>query len=315
MRARLAAAAPAPLRKGVGLTIDASRRVGYARARMRAPIGTRPPIYLAVCAVFRDEARYLAEWVTFHRLRGVERFWLYDNQSADDWRGELAPELASGVVTVTPWTMDPPQHSAYADCLTRHRDEARWVAFLDIDEFLFSPSGIKLPELLRRFDAHPGVVANWRAYGTSGHMEPPDGLVTESYVMRVADDVPVNRHVKSIVYPRKTSPRVENPHIFRQYGAPVGEDGQPVMSPFREPPTAELLRINHYWSRSLAELRRKYAQPRADQGTERVTALKSFGDAFTQVDGVQVLRDDIRDEAILRFLPQLREELASRRAE
>lgn len=32
-------------------------------------------VYLAVCAIFRDEAPYLAEWIEFHRLVGVEHFY------------------------------------------------------------------------------------------------------------------------------------------------------------------------------------------------------------------------------------------------
>ena len=72
--------------------------LGYRRARWPRPLGTRPPIALAVCAIFRDEARYLAEWVSFQRVQGVERFYLYDNRSADDWRSEL--EL-DGVTVLT----------------------------------------------------------------------------------------------------------------------------------------------------------------------------------------------------------------------
>ena len=34
--------------------------------------------YLSICAVYRDEGPYLREWIEFHRLVGVERFYLYD---------------------------------------------------------------------------------------------------------------------------------------------------------------------------------------------------------------------------------------------
>src|SRR4051812_48015764 len=144
-----------------------ARRISYLRARWPRPLGTRPPIGLAVCAIFRDEARYLAEWVTFHRLQGVERFYLYDNLSTDDWRSELGPEIAAGIVEVRHWPDVPGQASAYEDCLRRHRTDTRWIAFIDADEFLFSPTGKPLPELLRAFDTHPGVVVNWRVYGTN----------------------------------------------------------------------------------------------------------------------------------------------------
>ena len=46
--------------------------------------------YLSICAVYRDEAPYLREWVEFHRLVGVERFFLYNNDSVDEHREVLA---------------------------------------------------------------------------------------------------------------------------------------------------------------------------------------------------------------------------------
>ncbi len=35
--------------------------------------------YLTLCAIFRDEADYLDEWLRFYDLVGVERFVLFDN--------------------------------------------------------------------------------------------------------------------------------------------------------------------------------------------------------------------------------------------
>jgi hypothetical protein len=32
--------------------------------------------YLAVCAIYRNEAEFLGEWLEFHRLAGVQRFFL-----------------------------------------------------------------------------------------------------------------------------------------------------------------------------------------------------------------------------------------------
>lgn len=40
--------------------------------------------YLSIGAIFKDEAPYLAEWIEFHRLVGVEHFFLYDNLSTDE---------------------------------------------------------------------------------------------------------------------------------------------------------------------------------------------------------------------------------------
>src|SRR6185312_2800453 len=45
----------------------------------RRPRSRAPDHYLAACAIYRDEAEYLAEWLEFHRLVGFERFYLYNN--------------------------------------------------------------------------------------------------------------------------------------------------------------------------------------------------------------------------------------------
>lgn len=294
----------------------AAWRVGYWRARWPRPIGTRAPLYLAVCAIFRDEAANLAEWVTFHRLQGVERFWLYDNCSRDDWRVALGPELQSGVVEVTPWPIEPGQFLAYSDCLRRHQNDTRWIAFIDLDEFLFSPVGLSLPQVLRDFDTYPAVAVNWRTYGTSGYQNRPDGLVIERFLWRVRANRPVNEHVKSIVYPRRASTRVQNAHMLRLYGTAVGEDRRPVHGAFRRPPTTNVLRVNHYYSRSAAEMGLKLGRPGvAWEGFRRAEWMRQyFADALEERDGLILPADEVRDETMLRFVPELRADLAGRRS-
>jgi len=56
--------------------------------------------YLSICGIYRDEAFYLREWIEFHRLVGVERFYLYDNFSEDNHREVLAPYIESGIVVL-----------------------------------------------------------------------------------------------------------------------------------------------------------------------------------------------------------------------
>ena len=284
----------AGLRAGARKVRDWIRLAGYVRARWPRPIGTRPPIGLAVCMMFCDQARYLAEWVSFHRIQGVERFYLYDHRSTDDWRSELEPEIEAGIVEVQDWPFDPGQMAAYEDCLRRHRDDARWIAFIDSDEFLFSPTGKPLPEVLRDFDTYPGVVANWRVYGTSGWKQPPEGLVIENYLMRAPDDYNGNRQVKSIVHPRSVTGRPSF-HHFPLRGGAVGEDRRPTESADRHR-SADLLRVNHYYTRSEAEFERKRRMP-SESGRAREGTAPA---------------DAIRDETILQFAPQLRELLSSR---
>jgi hypothetical protein len=136
-------------------------------------------------------------------------------------------------------------------------------------------------------------------YGTNGWARSPDGLVIENYPARGPDDDHSNHLVKSIVYPRRALGITDQPaHYFRLRGNPVGEDKRPVLSHTRRPPTADLLRINHYYAKSEEHFRKKAERSRADYGV--VTNRFPPPPATT------------RDAAINQFLPQLRAALAER---
>ncbi len=55
---------------------------------------------LAVVAIFKDEGKYLREWVDYHLLAGVEHFYLYNNDSSDDYAKVLAPYVENNLERV-----------------------------------------------------------------------------------------------------------------------------------------------------------------------------------------------------------------------
>lgn len=188
--------------------------------------------YLSVCAIFKDEAPYLPEWIEFHRLVGVERFFLYDNASSDGGRAVLEPWIGAGVVSVEDCSTplgEGGQSWAYTDALRRARGHTSWLAFIDLDEFLYSPTGRPLPDMLREYGQHPGVVVNWQVYGSSGQATAKDGLVIERFVSRARTAWVRNRRVKSIVDPQRAV-RPIGPHFFEYADGAlaVTEDHQPV---------------------------------------------------------------------------------------
>ena len=77
----------------------------------------RQPAYLSICAIYRDEAPYLAEWIEFHRLVGVERFFLYDHMSQDHHLEVLAPYLNRWNRDL-PWQDPVPRSLRVSGCLT-----------------------------------------------------------------------------------------------------------------------------------------------------------------------------------------------------
>ena len=110
--------------------------------------GQAPLWYLSATTVFKNEAPYLEEWLAFCVLEGVEHFLLYDNGSTDNAREVLKPWIDVGIVELLDWPLhwkSGAQTKAFIDALDRLRGRARWTAFIDVDEFLFSPTGAPLP--------------------------------------------------------------------------------------------------------------------------------------------------------------------------
>ena len=91
--------------------------------------------YLSVGAIFRDETRYLAEWLEFHLCQGVEHFFLYNHHSSsDDHEAVLAPYVAAGLVTLDDAVCDMHcQVPTYKLLMEQHAAKTRWLALIGND--------------------------------------------------------------------------------------------------------------------------------------------------------------------------------------
>jgi hypothetical protein len=245
--------------------------------------------------MYSNHAHYLREWIEFHRLIGVEKFFLYDNGSSDDHLEVIEPYLEEGAVVLHDWPGVAQQHGAYDDCLQTHAADARWIAFIDVDEFLFNPRGKAVPDVLREFESWPGVGVNEAMFGTSGHVTRPEGLVIENYLWRTTD--PSHVWIKSIVDPSRTLFAHGAHHFEYRSGHAVDTRKRPITGWCTESYVQARLRLNHYFTKSLEELQAKFARPRADTGELRppldLRKLRRIESRYS------------RDETILMYLPRL----------
>ena len=216
---------------------------------------------LAICTIFRDDAKYLPEWIEFHEKQGVGKFYLYNNLSSDNYQEILEPYIKSGLVVLIDWQIE--QHSlgewnsiqcsAYNNCIEKIRNKVKWCAFIDTDEFLFCTNHIKLTEYLKDFEKFSGVGVNWVMYGTSNveKIQKNEKLL-DLLVFRAHDNFGPNIHIKSIVKVKNVESCI-NPHcfIYRNNGYAVSENKERINGAFSPSISFNKIRINHYWSRDL----------------------------------------------------------------
>ena len=156
---------------------------------------------IAVCAIFKDEAPYLLEWLAFHRLIGVDLFVLYDNGSSDGGADLIRASSFARNVRLIDWPDRPGQLAAYNHFRINHAPRFTWVGFIDIDEFIMPLAGSSIRDILMRraYEPYAQVLLQWLVFGPSGHRRLPDGLVIESYTRRLPETAEASRHIKTIV--------------------------------------------------------------------------------------------------------------------
>lgn len=225
---------------------------------------TPPRYYLAICAIAKNEGPYFQEWIEWHRKQGVEKFYIYDNESTDGTREVLEPYIASGLVDYTYFPGQKMQLAAYDDCFERHRLEMRWLAIIDLDEFIVPIKDRSIPEFLHRMEKYPVVEINWLVYGSGGAKKQEPGGVMERFRRHSLPEHRLNTHVKSIVDPRRVCGMIGCHEAARLSGKAADSHGVPLTKGFRDrKPQQDVIRINHYAIKSYEEFLSKRARGRA----------------------------------------------------
>ncbi|MFV0471594.1 MAG: glycosyltransferase family 92 protein [Paludibacteraceae bacterium] len=220
--------------------------------------------YLAICAIAKNEGTYFKEWIEWHKKLGVEKFYIYDNESTDNTREVLEPYIKSGVVEYTYFPGKRQQLPAYDDCLEKHRFDARWIAVIDLDEFIVPQKDATITGFLQKFEDYSAVEINWLVYGSGGAKEKKEGAVMDRFKHHSLPNHISNRHVKSIVNPRRVFCFIGCHEVARISGHTVDSHGETVKKNFRDrEPQQDVIHINHYAVKSYEEFLDKRSRGRA----------------------------------------------------
>lgn len=268
---------------------------------------------LAVCAIFQNEGPYLKEWIEYHKLLGVEHFYLYNNLSTDNYKTILQPYIKNGEVDLIEWNYPSKdivewngiQCKAYNDALGKTRGRAKWVAFIDLDEFLVPTLKDNLIHFLNDYNEFAAVCINWMVYGTSWITKiPDDQLLIETLTLRAPKEAERHRRVKSIVQPKMTTHCI-NPHFFffKEGYFQVDVEKTAFHGESTSIPKCSAIRINHYFIRD-AEWLINVKIPRY---------IKYFHnpEKYTEEWIQEICRNAnvVEDKAIFKYLPSLRKKM------
>lgn len=172
---------------------------------------------LCVCTMVWNQGSALREWITYHSWLGVERWFIYDNNSDDNIKDVIEElEIENYNVTRHVWPWIKTQEAGFSHCALRAKKECNWVSFMDVDEYFYFPystpghqslrsSGYAGQDSLRSLVANvssssPGIAeirTTCHSFGPSGLNSAPSQGITVGYTCRLKSP---ERH-KSIIRP------------------------------------------------------------------------------------------------------------------
>jgi glycosyltransferase involved in cell wall biosynthesis len=221
---------------------------------------------VGICALVRNEARYIQEWVAFHSLQGVSRILVFDNGSSDGTPDLLrSARPHSGIEVIDrpggADAFDALQRQTYQEGASMLAGKVDMVLFIDADEFVHADGG----SLGAAFAALPSVGAvaiGQRVFGSSGQRRFQRTPVTLRFTQHLPDSDPESRWFKTAARPELIE-RFDSVHsVVLRSGRYVMADGSPLVRSGPHPGCADhavkgWLHLNHYMLKSREEYRLK----------------------------------------------------------
>lgn len=262
------------------------------------------PHQLSIISIFRNEDRFLKEWIDFHRAVGVEHFYLFNNASHDDYLTVLQPYIDKGIVELYDWPylshgiqqewIDI-QCAAFRKAIDLSKTQSKWVATIDTDEFLFPTQHENLVDFLKNYDDCTSIAINWQNFGTSNVKRvPKDTLMIEMLVHQSPVECEINTFAKSIFKPNAIKYCIQ-PHTMENHSWTYTVDADKNIFNWKfhlsHPILIDKIRINHYWSRDDDFFQEtKVAQYKRWIGEHAAEASKKRNDLANQFVNIEILR-------------------------
>lgn len=231
----------------------------------------------SICCIYKNESLHIIEWIEYHRLIGIQHFYLYNNRSNDDvevtykdakksdktFREALIQHYTNiGILTHHEYDIDLAksnfaglQHSAdypFNHCSRTYKSESQWIAYIDMDEFIsIKNDQTNIIDVLNdNFSHADGICLNSMVFGSSGHYFNPDGLIVDSYNLHRKG---LDPYIKWLIKPSHVN-RHNGPHAIAYKANSVIADGSSKIiqpRPILHGTIKPILVLHHYLSKSL----------------------------------------------------------------
>ena len=133
---------------------------------------------LSISTLFKYESDFLKEWIEYHLGKGIEHFYLYENNKMPDHKISeiLSPYISKGLVTHIMWPYPyriynyhfrkfwPNDSFSFAQLpqinhsIYKFGAETEWLLNCDVDEYFYSPKHMSMSDIIREKDGNTASI-------------------------------------------------------------------------------------------------------------------------------------------------------------
>ena len=223
--------------------------------------------FLSLGCIIKDED-YLEEFLLYYIVLGVERFFIYDNDSTIPISKRLEKTKLNNFCTIIPYPGKAKQIQAYNHLINYTKNITEWLIIVDGDEFILPKKHKSLRDFLKEYKDYDAIGINWVMFGSSLHEKKQDGFIIDNYRKNSGIQ---DKHIKTICKPLYVK-NIVNPH----YVIPINpnkyiDPHKRIINvgPFNENQSIDIIQINHYWGKSMEDMLQKINRGRAPIDTKR----------------------------------------------
>tara|TARA_A100001015_G_C14970817_1_gene705042 strand:- start:929 stop:1726 length:798 start_codon:yes stop_codon:yes gene_type:complete len=234
--------------------------------------------FLSLCCVVKDE-RYIKEFIIYHIIQGVEKFYIYDNESKKPLKEYLHEPIFKKFCEIINYPGKCKQLDVYRDCIQRTKFKSKWLIIIDADEFILPHKHNTVRSFLNDYKDYHAIGINWVMFGSNNHSKKKNGFLIKYYTKCCRE---VDQHIKTICRPEYVLD-VPNPHyvIIADKNKYIDPDKNIISGPFNKLRKNNIIQINHYWGKSLEEYLEKVEKGCADT-LEKRTVIPNYIELFNE---------------------------------
>lgn len=225
-------------------------------------IRLKPKSKILLCTIAKKENLYIKEFIDYYHSLKVDKIILYDNNEVkeENFFDILKNEIENNFVKIINLRgFIRPQKKAYNHCYKYNKYDYEWIAFYDVDEFLYILNSTDLNKFLSSsiFKNCQSIIINWKYYGDNNKVFYEPKPVKERFTkpVNLTDEILKNKFIysaaKTIVRGGLNLVWAHFPHYLKNTinCRPNGK----VLNDYFSPPEYSTAYIKHFTTKSTEE--------------------------------------------------------------